>query len=81
VKVALESPEQFIADYAGQIVRLVEDAELRAKLGETAREHVERHHDWRTIQTELAAIFEEAFPGCATGTNRVPCPAPLAATA
>lgn len=63
VKVPLESPEQFISDYAERLVQLVGDAALRAKLGETARQHVVQTHDWKHIQSRLLEIYEETFAG------------------
>jgi glycosyltransferase involved in cell wall biosynthesis len=63
VKVPLETPEQFIAEYAEKIVALVENPGLRAELGAAAREHVVRHHDWNDIQAALLDIFDECFPG------------------
>jgi glycosyltransferase involved in cell wall biosynthesis len=63
VKVPLESPEQFITDYSERIVELVEDAGLRAKFGQQAREHVLKHHDWRQIGARLLDVYAEFFPG------------------
>jgi glycosyltransferase involved in cell wall biosynthesis len=57
-KVSLTTPEQFIGEYAEQIVALVENPRLRAELGAAAREHVALHHDWKDIQAALLNIYD-----------------------
>jgi len=59
MKVSLEEPEQFLHDYADRIVELAEDASLRRQLGEAAREHVIRHHDWTRIGESLREEYAE----------------------
>ncbi len=61
LKVPLESPEQFIAEYAERIVQLVEDAKLREALGETAREHIVKSHGWKDFESSLLDIYEEVI--------------------
>ena len=61
LKVPLNTPDQFIAEYADRIVQMVDDAKLRADLGEAAREHVICEHDWRRIQSRLLEIYDEIF--------------------
>jgi glycosyltransferase involved in cell wall biosynthesis len=61
VKVPLETPEQFIKDYAERLVELVQNSRMRDQLGAAAREHVVRHHDWRDIQATLLDIYDDFF--------------------
>jgi glycosyltransferase involved in cell wall biosynthesis len=61
LKVPLETPDQFIEEYASRIIQLVGDPQLRAELGMSAREHVVREHDWGRIQSRLLEIYEEIF--------------------
>jgi glycosyltransferase involved in cell wall biosynthesis len=61
LKVPLETPDQFLAEYAERIVQLVEDARLRVALGEAAREHVVRFHDWKAIKSSLLDTYEEVI--------------------
>jgi starch synthase len=74
VKVRLETPDQFITDYADELVRLVSDVSLRRQFGERAREHVLRHHDWQRIRASLLEIYHEVF--CASGASKGASPAP-----
>lgn len=62
LKVPLEAPEQFIHAFAERIVGLIESKRLRRDLGERAREHVLRHHDWERIGASLLEIYAEVFP-------------------
>jgi glycogen synthase len=61
LKVPLETPEQFIEDYAERIVQLVEDAKLREALGGTAREYIVKHHDWKRVEASLLEIYDDVF--------------------
>jgi glycosyltransferase involved in cell wall biosynthesis len=61
LKVPLETPEQFITDYAERIVQLVEDTELREVLGVTAREYIVEHHDWKRVGASLLEIYDDVF--------------------
>jgi glycosyltransferase involved in cell wall biosynthesis len=61
VKVPLESPQQFVNEYAERLVQLVGDADLRRELGGAAREHVVRFHDWTHIASALVDLYTEAF--------------------
>ena len=47
------------ADFAGQVVRLLENGAERRRLGQTGREFVERHHDWSTVVSRLEEVYEE----------------------
>jgi glycosyltransferase involved in cell wall biosynthesis len=59
LKVPLESPEQFVEEYAQLIIKLIESNELRRDLGERAREHVVEHHDCKRIGASLLDIYQE----------------------
>jgi glycosyltransferase involved in cell wall biosynthesis len=61
VKVPLQSPDQFLSELAARIVELLENAPLRHDLGDAARDHVIRHHDWKQIQSRLLEICEQTF--------------------
>jgi glycosyltransferase involved in cell wall biosynthesis len=61
LKVPLETPEQFIRDYAERIVELVEDAKLREALGGAAREYIVENHDWKRVEASLLEIYDEVF--------------------
>jgi glycosyltransferase involved in cell wall biosynthesis len=52
-----ESP----ADLAGQISRLLTDAELRRKLGTAGRRYVETHHRWGASAARFEALYGEAI--------------------
>jgi glycosyltransferase involved in cell wall biosynthesis len=73
LKVPLETPEQFVATYAERIVELVEDARLRVALGETARDHVVRVHDWKRIELAILKIYDEIFSKTRTTAQTAPC--------
>ncbi len=73
LKVPLETPEQFIATYAERIVELVEDAQLRVALGEAARDHVVRVHDWQRIESAILEIYDETFSKTCTAEESAPC--------
>ena len=45
------------AHFAQQILRLLADPELRARLGKAGRRYVETHHAWDRIVDDLAAIY------------------------
>lgn len=70
VKVALQSPEQFIAEYADRIVELIEDDRRRRELGERARDHVVRCHDWSQIEAACLGVYERLFERETASTNR-----------
>lgn len=44
-------------DFAGNVLRLLEDPGLQQQLGRFGRSYVENHHNWETISTELGRIF------------------------
>jgi glycosyltransferase involved in cell wall biosynthesis len=61
MKVPLDTPEQFIAEYAARIVDLVENPDMRSELGAAARAHVVRHHDWKDIRATLLESYESVL--------------------
>jgi glycosyltransferase involved in cell wall biosynthesis len=58
VKVPLTNPGQYIRDYAEAIVGLAGNADLRARLGAAARQHILRDHHWQKIGEQLLAFYE-----------------------
>jgi glycosyltransferase involved in cell wall biosynthesis len=47
------------ADLARQILRLLDDADLRLRVGQAGRRYVEEHHDWDRIVEQLEGIYRE----------------------
>ena len=62
VKVPLRDPEQFIGEYARELVALIGDVGRRAELGGRARDRMITHHDWRQIQAELVDAYASVLP-------------------
>jgi len=52
-----ESAEQA----AAAILRLLDDATLRERLGRAGRRYVEQHHDWNAVAGRLEAVYEEVL--------------------
>jgi glycosyltransferase involved in cell wall biosynthesis len=73
LKVPLETPEQFINEYAERIVQLVEDERLRREFGERARDHVVRFHDWKSIEASLLKTYNEVFSEQSAAGDTTPC--------
>jgi glycosyltransferase involved in cell wall biosynthesis len=73
LKVPLQTPEQFVEEYAERIVQLVEDATLRSELGERGREHVVRFHDWKRIESSLLEAYSDVFSQGQAATAQLPC--------
>ncbi|WP_431841296.1 glycosyltransferase family 4 protein [Calidifontibacter indicus] len=57
IRLDANSPEQLARDCAAAIRTLVQDSELRLKMGEAAREHVARHHLWSMRIESLTQIY------------------------
>ncbi|WP_426516471.1 glycosyltransferase family 4 protein [Diaminobutyricibacter sp. McL0618] len=53
------SPEQLAADCAAAIRRLVEDPELRSRMGAAARSHAERTHLWGARLEQMSTLYSE----------------------
>ena len=47
-------------DIARQILRVLQDRDLRERLAAAGRQYVEQHHDWRQIGRLLVAVYREA---------------------
>jgi glycosyltransferase involved in cell wall biosynthesis len=47
--------------YAEQIVNLLEDANLRQKIGSSGREYVLKHHHWPAIAAQLEEVYMQAI--------------------
>ena len=47
------------ADFADQIVHLLENQAERRRLGQAGREFVERRHDWKTVVSMLEEVYAE----------------------
>ena len=46
--------------FAAQIIRLLEDTNLREKVGAAGLKYVRQHHDWNQIAGQLVEIYEHA---------------------
>ena len=53
--VVKEKPDEF----AGGVVKLLDDVELRKKIGVAGRRYVEKHHDWANISSNLENIYHQ----------------------
>ncbi len=62
LKVQLKSPDQYIREYAENIIALAQNHELRASLGATARRFILREHDWDRIGEQVLDVYDEL--GC-----------------
>jgi glycosyltransferase involved in cell wall biosynthesis len=47
------------ADFASAIVRLLDDAGLRTRLGAAGRAIVERDYDWNRVGARLAGLYDD----------------------
>jgi sugar transferase (PEP-CTERM/EpsH1 system associated) len=45
------------ADFAAQVIRLLNDRELAARIGAAGRQYVEEHHDWNRIAARLEEVY------------------------
>jgi glycosyltransferase involved in cell wall biosynthesis len=60
--------------FAAQIVRLLDDDDLAAQLGQAAREYVQAEHDWSAVARAYERVYEAAIretPDQTTGANVV----------
>ena len=69
LKVRLNTPDQYIREYAEKIVALAQNHELRAGLGETARRYILREHDWGRIGEQVLAVYDELEISTASGPD------------
>jgi sugar transferase (PEP-CTERM/EpsH1 system associated) len=47
-------------DFARQVVRLLRDRDLAARIGAAGRRYVEAHHDWNDLATRLEEVYRQA---------------------
>jgi len=52
-------PQQFARDLAAAVNTLLDDADLRARMGRRARERVEQKFSWTSIARQTLAFYEE----------------------
>ncbi len=58
------------AEFAGCVIRLLDDSALCQKLGLNARRYMQEHHSWLSIAKELVAIYQETIDVYRTNTSR-----------
>jgi glycosyltransferase involved in cell wall biosynthesis len=46
-------------EFAGQVLRVLDDPALAAQLGAAGRRYVEQHHDWDAVAAHLEGIYRE----------------------
>jgi glycosyltransferase involved in cell wall biosynthesis len=44
-------------DFAAQVIRLLDDSELAARIGVAGRQYVEEHHDWNRLAARLEEVY------------------------
>lgn len=49
------------AEFAGQIIALLQEPEKRRQIGRNGRAYVEREHDWNRIAGRLEDVYQEAM--------------------
>ena len=49
--------------FAAQVVRLLNDRDLAARIGVAGRRYVETHHDWNHLTARLEEIYRQAVTG------------------
>jgi sugar transferase (PEP-CTERM/EpsH1 system associated) len=47
-------------DFAAQVIRLLDDRDLAARIGAAGRQYVEEHHDWNRLAARLEEIYHRA---------------------
>jgi len=45
-------------DFAAQVIRLLNDHQLAARIGDAGRRYVEEHHDWNHLAARLEKIYQ-----------------------
>jgi len=53
--VVKDSPEEF----AGAVLKLLDNVKLSQEIGEMSRRYVEKHHDWANISIKLENIYRQ----------------------
>jgi glycosyltransferase involved in cell wall biosynthesis len=59
LKVRLNTPDEYIREYAENIVALAQNHELRSSLGGAARRFILREHDWSRIGAQVLDVYDE----------------------
>jgi glycosyltransferase involved in cell wall biosynthesis len=49
------------ADFAAQVIRLLEDKGLRRNIATAGRAYVEKNHDWRIVGKQLQRIYQQVL--------------------
>jgi glycosyltransferase involved in cell wall biosynthesis len=49
------------AEFAAQIIRLLDDRQLRERIGANGRRYVEANHEWSAIASRLSSVYEEVI--------------------
>ncbi len=57
------------ADFVGEVVRVLKDADLRRRLGHEGRKFVHEHFNWSNSAAKLEAILQKAVDETASGTR------------
>jgi glycosyltransferase involved in cell wall biosynthesis len=63
------TPEQFVRDLAGAILKLAQSRDLREQLGRAAREHVVAHYDWADKVRRIHALYASALDAPVVSTT------------
>lgn len=48
-------------DFANQVVHILQNADLRAQIGQAGLEYVQRYHNWNSIVAQLVGIYQRAM--------------------
>jgi glycosyltransferase involved in cell wall biosynthesis len=59
LKVRLNTPDEYIREYAEKVVALAQNHELRSSLSEAARKYILREHDWARIGAQVMDVYDE----------------------
>jgi phosphatidylinositol alpha-1,6-mannosyltransferase len=62
-------PQDDAPALAAAITRLLDDPALRARMGETGRQHA-RQQDWSAVAARVRAVYESALAAHAAGNSR-----------
>jgi len=50
-------------DFAEQVISLLNDRELAARVGAAGRRYVEKYHDWNLLAAQLEKVYQQTFMG------------------
>jgi len=54
-------------EFAQQVLRLLQDGALAARIGAAGRRYVEAHHDWQQLAARLEEVYQRAIAGRSEG--------------